>query len=523
MTAGERVVVVGGGVSGLATAALLARTGRRVTLVESGPEVGGRAGRLEDGGFRFDTGPSWYLMPEVFEHFFALLGTSAADELDLVRLDPAYRVFCEGRPPVDVRSGRAEARALFESLEPGSGERLDRYLDSAARTYRLALRRFLYTNFTSYAALVRPDVLRRAGELVARLAQPLDRFVARRFHDRALRQILGYPAVFLGGSPSLVPSMYHLMSHLDLDDGVLYPRGGFVTLVDALRRLAEAHGVEIRTRTRATRIHTRPGGRRPRVTGVGIRDDEGRERTLDADVVVGAADLAGLEAALLPRELRTHSEAYWERRTPGPGALLVLLGVRGRLPALAHHSLLFTADWDAGFDAIFGERPHVPDPASLYVCKPSASDPGVAPDGHENLFVLVPVPADRTLGPGGGPVAEAAADRVVAQIARWTGVDDLADRVVVRHTRTPEDFERDLGAWRGTALGPAHTLGQSAFFRTRNVSRRVEGLYFAGSSTLPGIGLPMCLISAELVVKHLRGDTGTAPLTEPLQPICVPR
>ena len=112
---------------------------------------------------------------------------------------------------------------------------------------------------------------------------------------------------------------------------------------------------------------------------------------------------------------------------------------------------------------------------------------------------------------------------MVAQIARWTGVDDLADRVVVRHTRTPEDFERDLGAWRGTALGPAHTLGQSAFFRTRNVSRRVEGLYFAGSSTLPGIGLPMCLISAELVVKHLRGDTGTAPLAEPLQPICVPR
>lgn len=519
------VVVVGGGISGLATAALLAREGREVTLVEATDDVGGRAGSWSAGGFRFDTGPSWYLMPEVFDHFFRLCGTSAEEQLDLVRLDPGYRVYFEGRAdPVDVRSDRAAAQELFESIEPGAGEALGRYLDSAGITYDLALRRFLYTNFTDYRPVfLRADVLRRAGALVGRLVQPLQSFIARRFRDRRLQQILGYPAVFLGSSPYLAPSIYHLMSHLDLTDGVLYPRGGFTEVIAAVRRVAEAQGVRIHTGTEAVEVTTsRLGGDRPRVTGVRVRDRSGRERVLGAGLVVGAADLHHLETRWLPEELRTYPQEYWDRRTPGPGALLLLLGVRGGLPELAHHTLLFTRRWEEGFDAIFGERPHVPEPASLYVCRPSATDqPGtVAPEGYENLFVLVPVPADPGLGRGGvdgaGDVAvEAAADRVITQIAEWTGMADLAERVVVRRTIAPADLQADLGAWRGTALGPAHTLRQSAFFRTRNVSRHVDGLYYAGASTIPGIGLPMCLISAELVLKHVCGDTGSGPLPEP--------
>ncbi|MFL0577971.1 phytoene desaturase family protein [Dietzia sp. 179-F 9C3 NHS] len=532
------VVVVGGGIAGLATAALLAREGRDVTVVEATDTVGGRAGSWSAGGFRFDTGPSWYLMPEVFDHFFRLCGTTAAEQLDLVRLDPGYRVYFEGRrEPVDVRSDRGAAATLFESIEPGAGRALERYLDSARRTYDLALRRFLYTNFTSYPALVRRDVLARAGTLVARLAQPLQSYVARRFRDRRLQQILGYPAVFLGSSPYLAPSIYHLMSHLDLADGVLYPRGGFTEVIAAVRRVAEVQGVRIHTGTEAVELVTTPsaggsdGGRRrsparrpeARVTGVRVRDRAGAERVLDAGLVVGAADLHHLETRWLPPHLRTYPQSYWDRRTPGPGALLLLLGVRGELPELEHHTLMFTRRWEEGFDAIFGDAPHVPDPASLYVCKPSATDgegSGIAPAGAQNLFVLVPVPADPSLGRGGvdgtgDPAIEAAADRVIAQIARWTGVDDLAERIVVRRTIAPADLEAELGAWRGTALGPAHTLRQSAFFRTRNISKHVEGLYYAGASTIPGIGLPMCLISAELVLKHVRGDTGTAPVPEP--------
>ena len=528
------VVVVGGGIAGLATAALLAHEGRDVTVVEATDEVGGRAGSWSAGGFRFDTGPSWYLMPEVFDHFFRLCGTSAAEQLDLVRLDPGYRVYFEGdRDPVDIRSDREASVAQFESLEPGAGPALSAYLDSARTTYDLALKRFLYTNFTSYPALVRPDVLARAGSLVARLVQPLHSFVARRFSDRRIQQILGYPAVFLGSSPYLAPSIYHLMSHLDLTDGVLYPRGGFTEVIAAVRRVAEAQGVRIHTATEAVELTTTsaaaPGrgsvsvSARARVTGVRVRDRAGQERTLPADLVVGAADLHHLETRWLPEHLRTYPQSYWDAKTPGPGALLMLLGVEGELPQLAHHTLLFTDRWEEGFDAIFGEQTHIPDPASLYVCRPTATDgPGarLAPDGHENLFVLVPIPADPGLGFGGedgegDPTIEAAADQAIAQIASWTGIDDLAERIVVRRTISPADLEVGLGAWRGTALGPAHTLAQSAFFRTRNVSKHVEGLYYAGASTIPGIGLPMCLISAELVLKHVRGDTGTAPVAEP--------
>jgi len=174
------------------------------------------------------------------------------------------------------------------------------------------------------------------------------------------------------------------------------------------------------------------------------------------------------------------------------------------------------------FEAIFGPTPTLPDPASLYICKPSGVDPSVAPEGHENVFVLVPAPADLSFGRGdvdgdGDTPLEAYADRIIEQIADWANIPDLADRIVVRRTYGPGNFHEDLGAWRGTALGPAHILKQSAFFRAGNVSKKVGGLYFAGGSTMPGIGLPMCLISAELIVKRLRGDTSTGPLPEPLE------
>ncbi|WP_210443391.1 phytoene desaturase family protein [Nocardioides sp. SYSU D00065] len=518
----RRVVVIGGGIAGLASAALLASRGHTVDLLEKNDDLGGRVGSVERDGFRFDTGASWYLMPEVFEHFFELLGTTADAELDLTVLDPSYRVFFEGhRDPVDVRPDREHNRALFEAIEPGAGDRFDAYLRSARDTYDMALRRFLYSNFDSPAAFLHPDVVRRTPALGRLLTRSLESHAAGFFSDNRLRQVLGYPAVFLGSSPSRAPSMYHLMSHLDLGDRVLYPQGGFTRLIEVVASLARRHGARLHTGATVTAIRTadaerpRRGGR-PRVAGVEYAGGDGRT-TVPADVVVGAADLHHLETQLLPPGLQTHPEPMWRGRSPGPGAVLAMLGVEGRLPELAHHSLFFTADWEQNFGDIFGADARVPDPASIYVCKPSQTDPTVAPEGCENLFVLVPVPADSSIGHGGddgggSEAVERAADAAIDQVASWAGVPDLRRRIRVRHTVGPDDFAARYNSWRGGALGLEHTLRQSAFLRPGNVSAKVDGLLYAGASTVPGVGLPMCLISAELVLKRLSGDRSSLPV-----------
>lgn len=525
-----KTVIIGGGIAGLATAALLAKEGHNVTIFERGDRVGGRAGTVEREGFRFDTGPSWYLMPRVFEHFFELMGTRVEDHLDLQHLSPGYRLFPEPEKngtliqPITVPAGREAVKAVFETLEPGSAEKLDQYLDSSQRTSLMAENYFLYNPFTSMRSLLKREVLGSLGTLSLLLTRPLRSFIARKFRHPLLRQILGYPAVFLGTDPRKAPAMYHLMSGLDLDDGVLYPMGGFWRLVQQLESIAREAGVNILTSTDVTEIVCQSPeqsgsshSRKFKASGIRWRDVEGTEHYNSADVVVSAADLHHTETVLLPREAQSYPELWWQTKVSGPGAVLVLLGVRGELPELPHHSLFFTRDWDQNFDSIFGSKPGVPDPASIYVCKPSATDPDVAPSGTENLFVLVPIHADPATGAGGSDGTgdrrvEQVADTVIDQISAWADIPDLRERIIVRETIGPRDFETDYHSWRGGMLGPAHILKQSAMFRPQNESKKVDGLYYAGATTAPGVGVPMCLISAELVLKRIRGDKSAGPI-----------
>ncbi len=527
-----RVVVIGGGIAGLTTAALLARGGALVTLLERHDRLGGRAGTLTVDGFRFDTGPSWYFMPEVFEHAFALLGERIEDHVELERLDPAYRLFPEpqdgGRSEFFDVVGDPETNwATFEAREPGAGEAIRRYTEGSTQAYRTALDSFLYTTFARPDRLLSLDVVRQSGTLAGLLTGTLADKVAATVTDPVLRQVLGYHAVFLGSSPYRVPALYSLMSHLDLVDGVRFPRGGMYTIIEALERIARAEGVDIRLGADVASVEIEDAGpsvRHPRRSGEarGVRLADGT--LVPADVVVSAADRHHTETALLGRH-SDQPETWWEQRGPGISALLIMAGVRGELPELAHHSLFFTRDWPGNFEDILGagratppEGLRVPEIASMYVSRTTASDPTAAPPGHENLFVLVPFPADPSLGDQDRDVLEKHADRYLDQVADWAGIPGLRDRVVTRRVVAPADFARDFSAWRGSALGMEHTLRQSAMFRPGDASARVPNVLHVGGGTIPGVGLPMCLISAELVVKRMLGETSSRPLPAPLRP-----
>lgn len=530
----QHAIIIGAGAAGLASAALLAQEGLKVTVVEQNSEIGGRSGSLtvpDFDGFRWDTGPSWYLMPDAFDHFFELLGTTTAEELDLVELnDPAYRLFPEGEDTLDVRSGVDNIARTFESIEPGAGVRIRDYLAAAGTSYRLALKWFLYTTFSSFRPIKDAELRGQIKQLGRLLKTSLKSFVQEQFTDSRLRQLLTYPAVFLSTRPEKTPALYHLMSHTDMVQGVRYPLGGFTAVMEAFYRLAVKSGAEFRLNTQVLGITTKELPRKSSqpirrhtatATGVRVLDDNGTVTEISADIVVSAADLHHTENHLLPAALRSYPESWFSSRDPGLGTVLVMAGVNGKLPQLSHHNLIFSKDWSADFDAVFDppsdERPTGAS-RSIYISMPSASDPSVAPDDQENLFILIPVAAAPEIGHGNAyrepasPAVTEIANEAIDLIAQRTGIQNLKQRIVVMRTLGPADFAERYNSWSGGGIGPGHSLKQSAFLRGRNVSKKVSNLFYAGATTVPGVGIPMCLISAENVIKRLRGDTSPSPL-----------
>ena len=517
---GPSIVIIGGGIGGLATAGLLARGGAQVTLLERHAQVGGRAGLWEHDGYTWDTGPSWYLMREAFDQYFALMGTSSDEQLDLIDLDPRYRVFFEGDDvngpgeALDVVADPDTNYARFNEMSPGDGDAMRQYAKESRELYQLALDRFLYTTFERVDKVPNALVMRQLPQLASLLTRSLGAKVASKVRDDRLRKILGFHAVFLGSSPSRAPSLFSLMSHLDLTDGVRYPRGGMYQVIRAIESLAVTEGAHIRTGANVTRILVGDDGL---ARGVEIAGGE----VIEADAVVSGADMHHTETALLDPKHQWQPERRWAKREPGVSALLVYAGVRGELPELAHHSLFFSRDWEANFSAIVGSGTLKPPfPASVYVSRVTATEPNAAPAGHENLYMLVPFPADTELGatPASREQLEEYAWRYLDQVAAWASIPDLRERTTLYRITTPSDFSTELSAWRGSALGLEHTVGQSALFRPANVSRKVPNLMYVGSSTVPGIGMPICLISAELVAKRLLGATTVSPLPTPAPP-----
>lgn len=503
----KHVVIIGSGFGGLGSACLLAKSGYEVTIVEKNEACGGRASVFSKDGYTFDMGPSWYLMPDVFEQFFRLMGERVEDHLDLKKLSPSYRIFFKdieknGTAPlvVNLTSDVEKDALLFEQLEPGSGQRLRDYLAAAAYQYTIAKDRFMYKNYDTFFDFLNFETLIEGRKLS--VFQNMDRYVRRFFHSDEIQKIMQYTLVFLGSSPFNTPALYNIMSHIDFNMGVFYPMGGIYKIIDALVTIAKKYNVVIRTNAPVANILLEG----KHAIGVEL---EGGERIL-ADIVISNADIHHTETKLLPAAAREHSETYWKKRVLAPSAFIMYLGIDGRIPELTHHNLLFSKDWKKNFGEIFDD-PKWPTDPSMYICAPSITDPTVAPPDKENLCVLVP------MAPGldySNADLEAYGDRVLATLERELKIPNLRQRVECKQFFCGKDFASRYNSHKGTALGLAHTLMQTALFRPNNISKKVDNLYFVGADTNPGIGMPICLISAELVWKRLMKDKSTGPIKE---------
>ncbi len=508
---GESVAVIGAGFGGLSCACHLADAGADVRVVEANEQLGGRASRLEDDetGFSFDMGPSWYLMPDVFERFFGAFDRTPSDYYDLTHLDPHYRIFfkesperdsvndASGQTPrprgdrVDVTPDLERTKRVFESYETGAGEALEAYLEEARRTYEVGMEHFVYEDRSRVRDWLDPRLLTHARGLT--FLGSMQDHVEEYFNHPKLQQIMQYTLVFLGGSPQNTPALYNLMSHVDFNLGVWYPEGGIGGVVDAMADLGRELGVEYETDRPVTAIKGREGA-------FLLETERG---PLEADLVVSNADYAHTELELLPPQQRSYDADYWASKTYAPSAFLLYLGVEGEVPELAHHTLVLPPDWDEHFAQIFDD-PAWPDDPAYYCCVPSETDDDVAPDGHSALFVLVPIAPGLEDAP---EIRRRYRDRILEDLADNTGTD-LRDRIVFEESFCVGDFADRYNSYRGTALGMAHTLRQTAVFRPSHRSKAVDGLYYAGSYTTPGIGVPMCVISGEITADMVREDYG---------------
>lgn len=493
------MIIIGSGFGGLGSAAILAKAGYGVKVLEKNEQVGGRASQFKANGFTFDAGPSWYLMPDVFEHFFELLGEKVEDHLNLKKLAPSYRIFYkDDNRQVDIYSDLEKDLPTVEALEPGAGEALKRYLDQAGYQYSVAKDRFMYKNYDSVRDFFTREMAVEGRKLS--VLTNMDRYVRKYFKTDAMQKIMQYPLVFLGSSPYNTPAIYNIMSHIDFNMGVFYPQGGIYEITKALKAIAEKNGAKFVVNTAVEQITIEQG------RAVGVKLANGQE--IRADIVISNADIHHTEQDLLEPQYRTKSKKYWAKRTLAPSALIMYLGVKGKIPSLTHHNLLFSKDWKQNFGEIF-DNPQWPSDPSLYICNPSKTDLSVAPKDHENLFVLVPIASGLDYNE---VERETYADKILQTMENEMNLPSLRQNIVYKKYFSVKDFAARYNSQQGTALGLAHTLKQTAIFRPNNTSKKVHNLYYVGAGTNPGIGMPITLISAELMYKRLINDKTAGPL-----------
>ncbi|BCX14602.1 MAG: phytoene dehydrogenase [Patescibacteria group bacterium] len=488
---GKKVVVVGGGIGGLATASLLAKDGYSVTLIEKNSTLGGRARKLETGGFTFDMGPSWYMMPEVFENYFSLFGKKVSDFYKLKRLKTHYRVFFDDGKKIDITSDIKKNLNLFAQFEENGDKKLREILDEAKRVYNKSMESLVFESYKNPFSLVKKDVL--LNLISFDLFQSLHNYIKKRIKSPYLQKILEFTTVFLGGSPFNTPAFYKLVAHADFDLGIYYPVGGIYKVVNALESLARSNNVRIILNESVVKVS---------FSGKSIKKVITNRSSYDSDFVVVNADYAFFETNILPKSFRTYDKDFWNDRVLSPSAFLLYLGFDGNINKSSHHNLYFTSSWERNFDEVYND-PRIPDNPSFYWHIPSKTDSSLAPKGCSSVMILVPISPKVSFSKSS---LKNFSDRIIDTFAKINNISNIESKILFKKVFYSKDFIKDYNSFKGSAFGIAHTLSQTAIFRPKNFSKKVDNLFYVGHHTNPGIGMPPVIISSQIVYNLIKNE-----------------
>ncbi len=491
------VLVIGAGIGGIAIAARLAQHGYQVTVVEKGERAGGRCDRLIRDGHHFDTGPTLFLMPEIFAQTFADLGERMEDHLDLRRVDPTYHIHFGDGSAVTLTSNLNAMQAQLEAIEPGSFGGFLRYLSEGQVCYELVLSRVAGRNFRNLLEYFSPQNLLLIFKLKA-LARHYDN-VGDYFSDQRLRIAFTFQDMYVGLSPYEAPATYSLLQYAELADGVWFPMGGMYRIVEALMGIAEKSGVELVYNASVERIDV--DGRQ----AVGVTLADGRQ--MRADIVVANADLPYVYRHLLPED---GTAKRLERKKYTCSTVTFCWGVDKQYPQLGAHNLFLASDFRHSLDQVFRDLT-LPDDPSIYLHAPVRMDPSLAPAGQDTLVAVVPVGHIDEAAPQDWPAIQERARRLVLQRLAKVGVSDLDEHIKFEVSYTPPDWQSRYNLTKGSSYGLSHTFLQMGYLRPRNRHARYRNLYFVGASTHPGAGLPTVLLSARLTTERILQDDPSRP------------
>lgn len=485
----KQVVVIGSGFAGLSAATHLANsTGCLVTLLEKNDSPGGRARKFEHQGFVFDMGPSWYWMPDVFENYFAHFGKKPSDYYDLVRLDPSYTVIYGENDLLDIPADLKEFKKILDEIEPGAGAQLDKFLAQAKYKYQVGIHDLVNRPSRSLFEFASPGLL--LDMIRMDIFQSMSKHVRKFFsHDKIIR-LMEFPVLFLGETAENIPALYSLMNYADIALGTWYPKKGMHEIIKGMVALAEEKGVKIRYSAEVDQIEIENG------LAKSVRLKSG-EKIL-ADVVVAGADYHHVDKHLLDPAYSNYSEEYWDKRIMAPSSLLFYLGVNKRLKNLRHHNLFFDEPLGPHADAIY-KNPRWPDKPLFYASVPSITDPTVAPEGMENMFLLIPLAPDLE---DSEEMREKYYHIIMDRLEKITG-QEVRSHVIYKRSYAHSDFKSDYHAFKGNAYGLANTLLQTAILKPSLKNKKVSNLYYTGQLTVPGPGVPPSLISGGVVAREV--------------------